>query len=306
MLDIIKLYKDFGIDHIGQGHKRARAGWTQTHCPFCSGFDYHLGYSSGGVFNCWRCGSKPSRKALKALLRISDEDVKSIEKKYLLSGSAAKKAGKRDKPELSGLTEIELPPETRPMESRHKKYLEKRGYDADRLEEVFGLKGTGHIGSYKHRIIAPIHLDYNLVSYQGRDITDRSELKYKACSTKDEAIHHKDILYGMDLIPARDIVIVEGIADVWRLGPGSACTFGTGFTMAQIAILQKRYDRYILLFDSEHEAQERAEALASALAGLASPFQEVEIAVLDQGDPGELNQLEADQIMKDLINGGWK
>ena len=77
-------------------------------------------------------------------------------------------------------TTIILPKHTE-LTRPHKNYLIKRNFDPDELEFKWRLVSTGPVGPYKHRIIAPIYFNEKLVSYQGRDITDKAKLKYKAC-----------------------------------------------------------------------------------------------------------------------------
>jgi hypothetical protein len=44
-MDIIGLYRDFGIEHRTEGHKHCRPGWVNTECPFCTGnAGLHLGW----------------------------------------------------------------------------------------------------------------------------------------------------------------------------------------------------------------------------------------------------------------------
>jgi DNA primase len=202
-------------------------------------------------------------------------------------------------------TSIELP-STATLSSAHKDYLRARDFDPYPLIDTFDLKGTSWQGSYKWRILAPIYLNGHLVSYQGRDITDRSDLKYKACKMDEEVIHHKDIVYAGDLVKGRSVVICEGITDVWRLGPGAVCTFGTGFSAAQVRHIASKWDEAFLLFDAEEEAQSQADRLAHLLSSLRHDMQ-IECIELNEGDPGEMKQEDADSLMKDLIGRGeWK
>ena len=57
-MDIIRLYRDYGIDHKAEGHKHTRPGWVNTECPFCTGNPgMHLGWNlKEEYFFCWRCG----------------------------------------------------------------------------------------------------------------------------------------------------------------------------------------------------------------------------------------------------------
>jgi DNA primase len=184
------------------------------------------------------------------------------------------------------------------MEKRHKQYLINRNFDPDKLEKTWDLRGAGYTGDYKFRIIAPIIFKNKIVSFQGRDITGQSTLKYKTCKTSEEAIHHKHILYGIDKVKNRQAVIVEGITDVWRLGEGAVSTFGISYTEKQVLFISKYLDRAFILFDNEPTAQQKAKKLAIHLTSVGV---KAEVVNIESNDPAELKQEDADYLMKYLL-----
>lgn len=193
-----------------------------------------------------------------------------------------------------------LPPGCGPMADCHKQYLERRKYDPDQLAATWGLLGTGPVGPYKLRVIIPIHFQNVMVSFQGRDITNQSPLKYKACSKDKEARDHKTVLYGLDKVPGSSVVIVEGVPSVWRLGPGSVATFGIEYTAAQVGLLRQFSRRYILFDAGASEGAARAQSLRLATA--LSAFDGItEVLDLGEGDPGDvLTDSEAEAFMVSL------
>lgn len=303
MINIEKLYRDFHIPYETPGHKHVGTGWIGTPCPFCTGNPgFHLGYcidptaKYAGCFSCWRCGGKPFKKAIAGILNIPESKIWEIVKQY-----SSEIPNLKEKPKAKRKArECKFPPGTNKMKASHRKYLKNRGYKPKELEKQWGLLGTGPIGAYKHRIIIPIYYQGNVVSYQGRDITNKSELKYKACKQKEEVIDHKNCLYGIDNVPDSSVVVTEGVADVWRLGPGAVATFGIKFKEEQAKLLLQ-FKNIFLLYDSENDdpqAGEQAEKLAWYVG---SPDRHVEIIDLDEGDPGELTEEEARMLMADLI-----
>lgn len=188
----------------------------------------------------------------------------------------------------------------------HIQYLESRGFDAEKLESLWGLMGTKGIGRYPNRIIAPIFLNGTTVSYQGRDVTGKQKLRYKACSLEKEVIHHKNTLYGID--NCKDsIVVVEGITDVWRLGYGAVCTFGIKYTTSQLRMIASKKRRYIMYDTQDPQARAQGLSLAAQLSLLPGLTEYVELgsthAWIDPRagkDPGNLTQEEADAIMAEL------
>jgi hypothetical protein len=290
---------DNGIDLATEGSKHTRPGWVQMACPFCTGNPgYHLGFNlDRGYFNCYRCGWHSVFEVVQRLAGASIYEVERIVKEYSAGGKVLTSPNKKKK---TGSVECRLPTGTGEMNKRHIRYLLGRGFRAAELVDTWGLLGTGPVGPYCHRIVAPIVLDGKLVSYQCRDITGKSNLPYKACSLEQEVIHHKELLYGENLVGGNSIVIVEGVADAWKLGPGAVATFGIGFTTSQV-LRMKKYQRRFILYDNDvkREGQVAAKKLASILMGFDG---ETEIVTLKGvKDPGELPERDAKQLMEDFL-----
>lgn len=300
IFNAIKFYKTFNIDYVTEGHKRTREGWVQIHCPFCVGSQgYHLGFHiESGAYKCWRCTTHSQIDVVKRLLNCSTSEAIKTIGEYQSKANTVKTSSRDNLKRPKASLKCVLPSGCSDMTEKHKKYLLKRNYDPDKLEKLWGLKGTGAVGRYKHRIIAPIYFNGKLVSYQGRDITNKSELKYKACSKEEEVVEHQTIVYGLDYVKGDSCIIVEGIADVWRLGYGAVCCFGTSFTLSQVNLIAERMKKVYILFDSdESNAIKMAEKLSCMLSARGL---EVELLELEEGDPGELPQEIADDLMREI------
>jgi DNA primase len=151
--------------------------------------------------------------------------------------------------------------------------------------------------SYKHRIIIPIHWNGELVSFQGRDSTDRHRIKYKACSQDREVVQHQTILYG-DESGWDDVgICVEGATDVWRFGKQAFGTFGIEFTKQQIREIAKRFKMVAIVYDDDPQAIKQAYKLIREL-----EFRDViawRIPIV--GDPGSMSQEEADEFVQNIL-----
>lgn len=303
IIDIEKLYRDYSIEYNTTDPKHSQAGWIQIRCPFCTGNPgWHLGYNKKeGFWNCWRCGGKQNTLVVQTLLNLPRNEARKILLSYRLRYSHEEKGGK----ETFRPSSIQLPFSTDVMELRHRDYLmNKRNFNPESLEKEWGLLGTGPHGDYKFRVIAPIFYKGNLVSYQGRDITEKSDLKYKACREEEEIIPHKSLLYGIDNALKADGfngkgIIVEGITDVWRIGPGAVATFGIKFTRNQVRLIRDYFPSRSILFDSsDSEAIKQANKLASELEAWPG---ETELIELDAKDPAELSPQDAQELRKLLL-----
>jgi len=294
-IDFSRFCSDYGIPIADPGHKHGRVGWISCECPFCTGNPgFHLGYNTAsGYFNCWRCGWHPDAKVLETLAHVSWKEAKALILKYESLARFKRQS------EVHIQIPFELPSGTLPCTDRHRKYLVKRGYDADSVIDRWNLLGTGWKSLMPFRLIIPISHKGETVSYQGRDITGRSELRYKACPKIMEKVHHKHILYGLDDVPEDWVIIVEGVPSVWRLGPGAVATFGAKFTLSQVRLLQPFKRRYIF-FDSDSAGMSQAKKLAeylSVMRGITEIWQ-----YRGSGkDPGDMSQKEANQLIREML-----
>ncbi len=281
--------QDYNIDFRLVG-KNIQDGWVGICCPYCNDHNYHGGFDlENGRYHCWRCGNHYLPKVITKLTGIYDSIP--IIKNY---STGRVYVGKRT---TRTAQECTLPAGCTALHGPYLKYLEQRGFSAGLLEKKWDMHAANHIGDYKFRIIAPIYLRGELISYQGRDITGKSDLRYKACKLENEVIHHQDTLYGIDYARS-NTVIVEGITDVWRLGPGAIATFGIDFTRAQIEMMIMRFKKVAILFDGEAQAQKQARKLVEILCAYNIECRNL---ILPEGDPGDLNQIKADKLMKYLL-----
>jgi hypothetical protein len=293
MFDALRYLKDTGVPFAEAGHPKVTAGWVGISCPFCRDAGVHGGFSlEKGFYNCWVCGWHDVVDVIAALERIKPHEAVLRHAEYEISSTPIPTPRVREKKTGSAT----LPPEAGPLTSIHQAYLKKRGFDPDFLEEKYQLKGTGPVGSYKFRIIAPIYLDGRLISFQGRDVTGKSIIPYKACPKEREAVEHKDTLYNVDNARGT-VIVVEGIFDVWRLGDGAVATFGIGFRWTQVDMLASRFHQVFLLYDGEPKAQAQAQKIVNALNCLGVKAENI---LLNHGDPAEMTPEDAKRLKEDL------
>lgn len=301
-MDIERLFQDYNIPYATEGNKHCTEGWVNIHCPFCAGSQgFHLGISTDhGGAHCWRCGGHSAIKVISKILGLPIQNTKTILQKY--ETKAVRKIHRE--PEVS-IYPIKFPRPNYPLVPKYKKYLEKRGFDPDRLERQWGLLQTGPASfldniSYSYRILIPIVWGGEMVSFQARDVTDKSDLKYLTCPKKREKIHHKNIVYGkQEILENSDaIIIVEGVTDVWRLGEQAVATFGIEFRMEQVLLLSKFDADFFIVFDDEPQAQKQAKKLSTKLKTLGK---RAHVISGIEEDPGSMKQDDADYFVNDLF-----
>lgn len=295
MLDVRRLYRDYNIPFWEEG-KNVADGWVNVRCPFCGDRSNHLGFSPQGSYVCWRCGSHKLRDVLSKLIGIGQHDFRQILSTY---GTATQR---RDLPEERvriGIHKFTFPSSTGELQTQHIRYLESRKFDPDKLKRIWGLLGTGPASrldniDFKHRIIAPINWEGSCVSFQARDFTGKSSLRYITCPRNREIVHHKHILYGIQENWTQSGICVEGITDVWRLGVRAFATFGIEYTQQQVHKIRTAFSTVYIVFDDEPQAQRQARKLSRELSFYGVDARIVTIV----GDPGSMSQSDADYLVR--------
>lgn len=276
-----------------------RGGWLNVCCPFCPEGDskFKLGINPKGYGHCWRCGGHDLEEILCKLLGIRRRRALELRNEFRGSGRFL------DESKLLEAPATVVPPGA-PLGAAHKEYLRGRGFDPDWLAVEYGLLGTAPDEEWQgkffgNRVIIPIRDSGGKVcSFQGRDITGESKLRYKGCPIELSPLHYKRTLYGVEFARAGFVVVVEGIFDQWRLGRGSVATYGTDLTRHQIALLAK-FQRLLFAFDSEPKAQEKAMKYARELAAMGREVGVVDLE-LGERDLGDLSEAEAAAVRIDL------
>lgn len=296
MIDFAKLARDRGIPMAETGHRHCHTGWVQFHCPFCSSgtHGFHLGWNiATGVFHCWRCGQVSRAKIFEALLGAN---ARQILKAYQVMGIASRRIAPV---EIIAPSTLELPLDYGSLLDVHKRYLESRGFEPEHIKRLWEVGGVGRGGGqWSWRLLIPF-MDCKgaWVSYQGRSIaSDAKGVKYLTLANELSIIPPKCLLYGEHLVPADTVVVVEGVMDAWRLGPGAVALLGVGYTDVQAGKLLAYKNRFIL-FDPDGPGQRAAKELAAWL----SPHGgNTEILSGFDSDPGDMSSGEVADIRSEL------
>lgn len=246
------------IPYKSSGHEHCRPGWLQLDCPWCAKpGHYRLGYNlSKGYFHCWACGAV---RLQPTLCEISEKSIKEI--LNLTNGIILDRVPEKLK--VSGTLKMPLGVEDE-LRKGHKEYLKRRGFDWERIQRIWGIKGLGpYAKELSWRIWIPIYYRGEIVSWTTRSIRDDHKLRYRSAKKEQEKIDHKHLLYGEDFA-TDSVTIHEGPLDVWKVGPGAVGTFGTGYTRQQLVKMSK-FSKRAVCFDNESAGQKAAAKLASEL-----------------------------------------
>lgn len=241
--------------------------------------------------NCWRCGSHSIYQYLTVVLRGKNASVKQL---LAIYSSKITYLPKQKKPRRR---RPRKPPHMEQLCKTHRRYLKQRGFNPAKLSREWDLMGTKGVSDrWSWRVIAPIYnADWTRVAYTGRALHPDTRPKWKMSNNEEMSEDPKRLLYGIEKVRDR-VLIVEGVSDVWRMGPGAVAVFGIDWKVEQ-AFQLKSFQHRFIMFDPEEKAQDQARQLAHWLA----PFPgETEIISELQTDPGGMKQGEADKIMREL------
>lgn len=287
-LDILKQYN---VPTAPPGHHHTRSGWDQFDCPYCGpgARVWHMGHNNAtGACACWRCGPHSRTEVLVLVTGASWGTIKKLIGDVQLDRNAPNRPRARGK--------LELPGGIGPMARPHRRYLAKRGFDPDEIEELWGVGGIGIASRNAWRLFIPIHHRGEIVSFTTRTIGDKG-LRYVSASPDEEVLEHKRVLYGEDFV-RHGIVVCEGPTGPWRIGPGATATLGVGYTHAQLLAISRRLVRAVC-FDPEPEAQRRARELCDALSAFPGDTYNI---VLDSEDSGAASRREVRRIRRHFLD----
>jgi len=314
-MDIIKLYQDFGIRSSDTSSKHYREGWVQTQCPFCSGNPGdHLGYhTKHNYFNCWRCGHHSLSESISRILKVNYRKANEIIKQYKgnskdpikTSISVKKKAFRLPKSKHFTASKYGL------------KYMKKRGFTEEQINlliHIFKIRATTPISSMdlgdkkmdlKFRILAPIFYEDEMISWQTRDCTDKSNLKYITCPGIIEKMDHKKLIY---FAPYKHkdfpdtLILSEGVFDVWKIylaGYFAGCGFGVELTIDQVYWIKNTFKKVILFFDSDIAGIKKTKYLFNQLAFAGMDC--FSVSAPKGEDPGSMSLEDIQNHLKPLV-----
>lgn len=298
-IDVQTMFLDENIPFRTRG-KNISAGWIGVNCPFCGEQNNHCGVNLDSKrYSCWVCSETGTiLKLIAVILNITYAEAHRVLDNYRGFYYEAPVRELSDK--------VIYPSNMTELSDYGLDYLESRGFDPFFIEEQYRLKETRGNSvlkikdmewRFKCRIIIPIIMNREVVSYTGRDWTGKQDPRYQNAPLEAGIIPMTECVYNIDSIKDRAL-IVEGATDVWKLGPGSMATLGVKFSHEQIRrIVNLNLKKAAILFDAGAMAQAKllAEALGPFIPDLKAYFME------DDLDPGKLDSLEARKLRMDLI-----
>lgn len=285
-----------GIVFVSEGqHHHAHQGWINFDCPFCSpgAGKYRMGYNlSRGNVNCWVCGSHPIIDTLSKLTGMAPSQCSAVLD--------------RGKPSRTPTAEVPggkyLPPTgLGPLGKRHRRYLLNRGFEPEKLEFLWKIRGLSlSEPGYNWRIFIPVFVGDLPASWITRATVDGGKDKYRSSPKARELLPLRNLLYGEEF--CQNVIIVnEGPLDAWAIGPSAVATCGIGYTQSQMMKIA-RYPTRVICFDNEPDAQKRARKLCDDLSVFPGETYNV---TLDAKDASRASKKEIRKLRKLFLGTNW-
>jgi hypothetical protein len=317
-IDWPRLLSQHRIPFVDSG-PNVKRGNLNIRCPFCGSADpsHHMGIDpDNNQWACWRNkdhrGASPVRLVMK-LLRVGyeraceicgvgpdyvDPDDFSTVRDRLFKKRDERVEQKKELNLLSDFREIHDSGLTR----RFWNYLYDRKFDnIDELTRYYGLK-CALMGEFSGRIILPIYVDGELVSWTSRSIGS-SNMRYKDLDLDRSIIRPKDSLYNYDraMEGGEVLVLVEGPFDVLKLdfygkrfGVRAVGLFTNSLSEKQTYLLVnliRKFKRVIIMMDTEDQVHiVHSMRMAGNIPQAAPEFQPIPFGYKDFGEltPGRV------------------
>lgn len=200
------------------------------------------------------------------------------------------------------LTEISLPGDISffdelPVDHVSRLYLQGRGYDPLQLQRLYGMGYCNSVFDNAYypltgRIFIPVIMNGMLVGWQGRYIGDPD---WKVSRVQKyfnlRGMSKKDMLYNFDVAKNQPmVVLVEGAADVWRVGPRAVALMGSDMADSQMHLIRETWSNKPVAVFLDADAAKKSSEIAARL----FPFfgSKVFHVVPDGKDPGSLSNSE--------------
>lgn len=290
-MTLLELLQERGIPYREPGthHHVSSPDFLGVDCPWCSpgSSRFRMGITQNcRAASCWSCGRHGAVATVAELTGLPPDEI------FRLLDFTKTEDAREEKPR----GKLVIPNGVGPLLKAHRLYLEKRGFDPDEVESIWGVKGIGISPRLGWRLWIPVTLGRETVSWTTRSLMDCGGRRYITAKAEEEQIPAKSVLYGGDLA-GRSVVCVEGPLDAWRIGPGAVATLGIEWTQAQAAKLGG-FARRVILFDSEPDARRQARRLAESLEPM--PGQTIVVELETGKDACEADESEIQELRRYL------
>lgn len=305
--DVVSFLKDHGITYKTSGKNLSTGEWVGLAvCPYCNRADHIAINLNSAAFNCWVCGKHGyAADALKLILGVRTQEIKDLMRPYFILPDSGVRREKRVKVE-PGRT-LEFPSHFYTSWSdAYTAYLLRRGLDISTAQRFQLMAGGIWDQEWMHRLIIPITLDGQLVSWTGRTILPNIDPRYKNLSNEKSLIDVRTTIFNIDNME-RKAILVEGAMDTFKIVQSCGAVIGLEFTNEQcLKIKQHGVEELFVVFDAEENAVKRALRFASVMNTIGVNTHVIDIRGTGFKDPGEFDEQTAAELRRECLGIGFE
>lgn len=255
MLDVRSIFDSYGVVYSDRG-RNVKRGNVVMRCPLCiDDPGQHLGVNlETGTWGCWR--NNQHRGSFRQLLRLVGLDKSTIDlvvgaKKTTPVSELRKRFNRINDPVEDANAPVFWPKNfdvistDDPCCSQHVKHLIGRGYKKREIDDLCSQNDLRYAmsGPFSFRVIFPLKIKSEMRGWTGRDITGRSDMRYRTESND----WGRDVLYlpstKCDILFMQegpfDALKVNWVARKHGLRIRSGAFTGTAVVEAQIDLLAR-------------------------------------------------------------------
>ena len=287
-------------------------------CPFCfdDRFRLYISYQYGVLdpatgqrnYGLWCCHNEKCHQIETNRLMLRSRLAVPISQRYAQHVAIVPAEQTPQPPQEiilpEGLTPIAELPATDPAAA----YLTSRGFDLQYLQQTWDVSFCDWCIACRpaatRRIVIPVYRPAHLFAapgtgqelvlrgwqarlVPGHEVLGGSDAKYLSAA----GMQKSELLYGLHLAISamREIYVVEGPADAWRVGPGAVALFGKDLSQTQKLLLVHHFIGRRIVVMLDQDAQEEARKIQQDLRLAREQGSEVLIATLPPGrkDPAD-------------------
>lgn len=177
-----------------------------------------------------------------------------------------------------------------PEEHEALTYLRGRGYDPSQLEKFLGLGWITDQGlpALKNRIYIPIYQSGKLMGFQARIVKEDPERAHQKYINP-MGMRKSTLLYNLDNAINQEVLVVcEGPADVWSVGPSGVAIFGSDCSYNQLTTIGKHFNGKTIAVALDADAHEKADQLVVKIQQVVPRSLVTKIEMSGNEDPGSL------------------
>jgi hypothetical protein len=182
-------------------------------------------------------------------------------------------------------------------------YVSERGFDPTGLSREYGIgfctKASPGFKTAEGRLIIPVTIGGKLVGWQARFVGERN---WKACPVPKywtmPGMAVKNTLYNWDRAQVAGFgVLVEGVTDVWSVGPHAFAAFGKSISVAQYHRIEAGFRDRPLVVLLDGDASRETTAIVRWLSDR-RPSGVVRVTLPDGRDPADFAAGELDAMIR--------